>query len=132
MPYFKSLAQSLYFVGTFTAALLAGMISDWFGRKKAFLIFLVASIVFWFVSYFIDNLYLWLALRFCIGASVMAFTVATSVYGVSNLMDINMNMFRLDKCRITGPPLRDSSSKASKVLGNGLWVQWESRNETVG
>jgi MFS family permease len=92
MPYFKSLAQSLYFVGTFTAALLAGMISDWFGRKKAFLIFLAASVVFWFVSYFVDNIYLWLALRFCIGASVMAFAVAASVYGVCNTKDININV----------------------------------------
>jgi MFS family permease len=85
MPYFKSLVQSLYFAGTFVAAMLAGMLSDWFGRKKAFLVCLVPAIGILFATYFTGNLYIWLFLRFCNGAAVMACNLAITVYGVSNL-----------------------------------------------
>ena len=61
----------------------AGMLSDWFGRKKTYMIFLVPAIAGWYISYFVDNVYVWLILRFLNGVCVMACAVAGSVYGVS-------------------------------------------------
>ena len=63
--------------------LLPGMLSDWFGRKKTYMIFLVPAIACWYISYFVDNVYVWLILRFLHGVFVMVFAVASSVYGVS-------------------------------------------------
>jgi MFS family permease len=80
---FRSLAQSLFFAGTFATAPFVGMIADWFGRKRACLIFMGPGAVLWILSYFIDNVYLWLALRFFLGSGTTGFSMSRAVYLVS-------------------------------------------------
>ena len=79
---FKTICQSVLFVGHLFGALTAGMLADWFGRKRAFILVVIAAIVIYLASYFVDNSYVWLVLRFFVGFSNMAATTIKSVYTV--------------------------------------------------
>ena len=81
---FKTICQSVLFVGHLFGALTAGMLADWFGRKRAFILVVIAAIVIYLASYFVDNPYVWLVLRFFVGFSNMAATTIKSVYTVSS------------------------------------------------
>jgi hypothetical protein len=97
--YFKTISQSIFFVGHFCGTLIAGLIGDWFGRKRAFVLTLLPAIAFALASHFVDHPYGWMALRFFIGLTSMAATTLKTVYTVSiNAMQFNMeekyyNMF---------------------------------------
>ena len=80
--HFKTIGQSVLFVGHFAGALAAGFLADWFGRKTGFLVAVVPAIGFLLASAFIDNPWAWVALRFFIGMSTMATTTIKSVYVV--------------------------------------------------
>ena len=82
--YFKTISQSLFFVGHFFGALIAGLIADWFGRKRAFILTLFPAIGFSLASHFVSNPYGWMALRFFLGVSSMSATTIKSVYTVSH------------------------------------------------
>ena len=60
--------------------LLMGMVSDWYGRKRALLIFVTLCLAFSTASIFVDHPYAWLAIRFFVGACQMASGTARSVY----------------------------------------------------
>ena len=74
------MAQSLYFAGTFATAPFVGMLADWFGRKRACLLFMGPGAMLWILSYFVNDIYVWLALRFFLGSSTMGFAMSRSVY----------------------------------------------------
>jgi MFS family permease len=61
--YFKSISQSLFFVGHLVGALTAGLLADWFGRKRAFMIILIPTIGSCLASYFVDDPYGWMVIR---------------------------------------------------------------------
>ena len=82
--FFKSVSQSLFFVGHFCGALLAGYLGDRFGRKKAFIYLLFPAIGFALASSLVDHPYIWMALRFFVGFTQMASTTIKSVYAVSD------------------------------------------------
>jgi len=77
------LAQSLYFCGTFLIAPFIGFVADWFGRKRACIIFLTPISLMYFASYFTENMYIWLTIRFALGVFVMGFAMSRSVFMVS-------------------------------------------------
>ena len=81
--HYKAISQSVFFVGHLAGALLAGMLADWFGRKRTFVIMLVPTIGFYLASYFIDNPWGWVALRFFIGTGSLVATTTKAVYTVS-------------------------------------------------
>ena len=81
--YFKSISQSLFFAGHFFGTLIAGYLADRFGRKRAFVLTLLPAIGLTLGSYFVDNPYGWMALRFFIGVVQMAGTTIKAVYAVS-------------------------------------------------
>ena len=83
--YFKSISQSLFFGGQFFGTLLAGIVADRFGRKRAFLIVLLPAIGFSLASYFVDNPYAWMTIRFLVGITNMAATTIKAVYVVKYL-----------------------------------------------
>ena len=87
--YFKTISQSIFFVGHFFGALIAGMIGDWFGRKRGFILTLFPAIGFGLASHFVDHPYGWMAIRFFVGVTSMAATTLKTVYTVSD----NENFF---------------------------------------
>ena len=82
--HYKTISQSVFFAGHLAGAILAGIVADWFGRKTGFLMILVPGIGFYLASYFINDPYAWMALRFFVGMTNMAATTIKSVYAVSH------------------------------------------------
>ena len=80
---FKSISQSLFFVGHFFGALIAGYLADRFGRKRAFVVLLFPNIGFALASHFVDHPYGWMAIRFFMGVCNMACNTIKAVYTVS-------------------------------------------------
>ena len=80
--HFKTISQSVFFAGHLVGALIAGLLADWFGRKKSFLMILIPGIGFFLSSYFVDDPYAWVVLRFFVGLTNMAATTIKSVYVV--------------------------------------------------
>ena len=93
--YFKSISQSLFFAGHFFGTLIAGIVADRFGRKRAFMMVLLPAFGFTLASYFIDNPYAWMTLRFFIGITNMAANTIKAVYVVWHYICI---MLDLKKC----------------------------------
>jgi MFS family permease len=81
--HFKTISQSVFFVGHFFGALIAGLLADWFGRKRSFIMILLPGIGIFLASYFVDDPYSWVVLRFFVGLINMAATTIKSVYAVS-------------------------------------------------
>ena len=81
--HYKTISQSVFFAGHLAGAILAGLVADWFGRKAGFLMILAPGIGFYLASYFVDDPYVWMAIRFFVGMSNMAATTIKSVYAVS-------------------------------------------------
>jgi MFS family permease len=81
--YFKTLSQSIFFVGHFVGTLIAGFMGDRLGRKRAFILTLFPTAGFGFASYFVDHPYGWMAIRFFVGVTSMAATTLKTVYTVS-------------------------------------------------
>jgi MFS family permease len=80
--YFKTLSQSIFFVGHFAGTLIAGFMGDRLGRKRAFILTLFQTAGFGFASYFVDHPYGWMAIRFSVGVTSMAATTLKTVYTV--------------------------------------------------
>ena len=74
--HFKTISQSVFFVGHFFGALIAGLLADWFGRKRSFIMILFPGIGFFLASYFVDDPYSWVVLRFFVGLVNMAATTS--------------------------------------------------------
>ena len=61
--YIRRIVQSVFFMGNMIGVLAVGPMSDWFGRKTAYMTMLTAWMVFGVLGYFVTNPYLWLVVR---------------------------------------------------------------------
>ena len=80
--YFRRIIQMAFFLGNMIGVLAVGPISDWFGRKRAYMTMLTLWMVFGVSGYFATDPYLWLVIRFFCGATSLAYNTAISVYRI--------------------------------------------------
>jgi len=66
--YLKDLSQTILTVGVMIGAMAFTTLSDYFGRKFAFLFSQWAMVVVGVITAFVPNYYAFLVLRFCTGA----------------------------------------------------------------
>ena len=98
--YFKSISQSLFFAGHFFGTLIAGIVADRFGRKKAFMMVLLPAFGFTLASYFVDNPYGWMAIRFFVGICNMAATTIKAVYVVNVFIWISVILCQISSVNV--------------------------------
>jgi len=72
----------VFFMGNMIGVLAVGPLSDWFGRKMAFMTMLTLWMIFGVAGHFATDPYLWLIIRFFCGATSLAFNTAVSVYRI--------------------------------------------------
>jgi MFS family permease len=80
LSYFNRAVQIAFFVGNMVGVLMVGPLSDWYGRKTAYM----TALTFWaaitILGYFVDNPYGWIVTRFIAGACSLAYNTAADVY----------------------------------------------------
>ena len=74
---FPRLVQIVFFFGNMVGVLLIGPLSDWYGRKTAYLTALTIWSGITIIGYFVNHPYLWIATRFIAGASSLAYNTVS-------------------------------------------------------
>jgi len=80
--HFRRVVQMFFFFGNMIGVLAVGPLSDWFGRKTAYMTMLTLWMLFGIAGHFASDPYLWLVIRFFCGATSLAYNTAISVYRI--------------------------------------------------
>ena len=79
---FSEYANASYFGGNMLGILVLGIFADWYGRKRAYQFYSLASLIITIGVFFIDDPKVWLVLRFLCGTIYLAQSTAKNVWQV--------------------------------------------------
>ena len=113
---FPRLVQIVFFFGNMCGVLAIGPLSDWYGRKTAYLTALTIWSGITIIGYFVNHPYLWIATRFIAGASSLAYNTVSDLTKVGKPDKENFKTLR-SICRLW------TSTEWNSQAENGVQLQ---------